>query len=251
MPWPYPLSEPGYVVLKDFAVEAAGYCAGQLNAAIRARGQAGLVLSGGGTPLALYRELAGPLAGDVAWGAVHFFWGDERLVPPDDPGSNYRAAWEALLSRAPVPAENIHRVKGELSAAEAAADYSQQLRQWAAMHDPGATNPWPRFDIVLLGLGEDGHTASLFPGSPLKEDAPVIAVAADYACRPAGRVSLTPRVFNDAARVIFLATGANKADAVYNTFYKDDPVRYPAQRIRPASGEVIWFLDRALAARLD
>lgn len=103
------------------------------------------------------------MAGDVDWKRVHVFWGDERLVSPDDPGSNYREAFEALLSHVPIPPENIHRVRGELPAGEAVADYVAQLRDWAAVHDPRAPNPWPRFDIVLLGLGEDGHTASLFP----------------------------------------------------------------------------------------
>jgi 6-phosphogluconolactonase len=243
------MPEPYYVVLDDIAYEAVEYFAEGLSEIVRARGRASFVLAGGETPLDLYRQMVSPL-NDVPWENVHVFWGDERLVPPDAPGSNYRAAWESLLSQAPIPAENVHRIKGEISAEAAVADYTTQLRDWAAAHDPGAPNPWPRFDMVLLGLGEDGHTASLFPGSPVAADAPVIAVTAQYRGRPAGRVTLTPLVFNDAARVIFLATGASKADAVYNTFHVDDPVRCPAQRIRPAAGEVVWFLDRAAAAGL-
>jgi 6-phosphogluconolactonase len=221
-----------------------------LGAIVRARGRASFVLAGGKTPLDLYRQLADPWH-DVPWESVHVFWGDERLVPPDDPGSNYGAARETLLSRVPIPVENIHRIKGELPAAAAVADYTEQLRAWAAVYDPDAPYPWPRFDLVLLGLGEDGHTASLFPGSPVGADAPVMAVTADYQGRPAGRVTLTPPVFNDARRVFFLVSGEGKADAVYNTFNTDDPVRFPAQRIRPDAGEVLWLLDRRAAARLE
>jgi 6-phosphogluconolactonase len=237
------------VVLAEFAGEAAALIAGQLAESIQERGLAGLVLAGGGTPLGVYRQLAGDYR--VPWERVHVFWGDERLVPPGHPGSNYHAAWESFLSKIPIPAENIHRIKGELPAEAAVADYTEQLRAWAAAHDPDAPNPWPRFDLVLLGLGEDGHTASLFPGSPVEADAPVIAVTADYQGRPAGRVTLTPLAFNDAHQIVFIVSGSNKADAVYNTFYKNDPVRYPAQRIRPDAGEVVWLLDRPAAARLE
>lgn len=240
---------PEHVVLDDFAVEATGLLVAELWAAVRARGLVSVALAGGGTPLGLYRGLA-IMAGDVDWKRVHVFWGDERLVSPDDSGSNYREAFEALLSHVPIPPENIHRVRGELPAGEAVADYVAQLRDWAAVHDPRAPNPWPRFDIVLLGLGEDGHTASLFPGSPVDVAAPVIAVTADYQGRPAGRVTLTPRLLNDARRVIFLATGPKKTAAVRETWTIDDPVRFPARRICPANGRVTWWLDRAAAGDL-
>jgi 6-phosphogluconolactonase len=244
------MPEPHYVVLDDIAYEAVEFFTEGLWAIVRARGRASFVLAGGETPLDLYQQMADPL-NDAPWENVHVFWGDERLVPPDDHGSNYRAAWEAMLSEVPIPAENIHRIKGELSAAAAVADYTAQLRDWAA-HDPGAPHPWPRFDMVLLGLGEDGHTASLFPGSPVEADAPVIAVTADYAGRPAGRVTLTPLALNDAHQIVFIVSGSNKADAVYNTFYKNDPVRYPAQRIRCVDDmEPMWFLDKGAAQRLD
>jgi len=126
------------------------------------------------------------------------------------------------------------------------------LRAWAVAHDPDAPNPWPRFDVVLLGLGEDGHTASLFPGSPLAVAASVIAVTADYQGRPSGRVTLTPPVFNDARHICFLVPGADKADAVHNTLDLDDPVRLPAQRIRATGGGALtWLLDENAARRLD
>lgn len=238
-------------VLADFAAEAAAIFIAGLSAAVRERGLASIALAGGATPLNIYRAMVAH-GGELPWQHLHVFWGDERLVPPDDPGSNYRAADAVLLSRVPVPVGHIHRIRGELPAEQAAADYAEQLRAWAAAHDPGAPNPWPRFDVVLLGLGEDGHTASLFPGSPVAAEAPVLAVTADYQGRPAGRVTLTPPVFNDARRVYFLVTGANKAGAVYDTFHTDDPARFPAQRIRAqGDGELWWLLDEDTARRLD
>lgn len=233
------------LVVDDPIAAAADVVVADLRAAIRQRGVAGLVLAGGGTPLALYHVLAE--RSGVDWSSTHVFWGDERLVSPDDPGSNYHAAWAALLSRVDLPAANVHRMRGELPPDEAAADYAARLRDWARANDPGAPHPWPRFDLVLLGLGEDGHTASLFPGSPPAPPQPVVAVTADYQGRPAGRITLTPRVFNDARDVIFLVTGANKADAVRETLHADDPTRLPAQRIHPDYGRVTWLLDRAAA----
>lgn len=238
-------------VLPDFAAEAAAIFIADLTAHVRERGLASIVLAGGGTPMDIYRKMAAH-GGDMPWDHLHVFWGDERLVPPDDPGSNYRAAHEALLSRVPVPAEHIHRIRGELTPEQAAADYAEQLRAWASAHDPDAPNPWPRFDVVLLGLGEDGHTASLFPGSPVAVEGPAIAVTADYQGRPAGRVTLTPPALNDARHIYFLVTGAKKADAVHDTFNRDDPAHLPAQRIRPeAGGKVWWLLDEDAARRLD
>lgn len=244
------MNEQAVSILHDFAADAAAIFVADLAAAVRQRGVASIVLSGGGTPLSVYRRMAA--SKDIAfWRNTHVFWGDERLVPPDDSGSNYRAAREMLLSEVPILADNIHRIKGELPGEEAAVDYMEQLRAWAAAHDPGAPNLWPRFDVVLLGLGEDGHTASLFPGSPMVAGAPVIAVSADYQGRPAGRVTLTPPVFNDARHIYFLVSGTGKADAVYNTLNQDDPVRLPAQRICAREDGVLkWLLDRDAARRL-
>jgi 6-phosphogluconolactonase len=239
-------------VLDDLARGVAGFFAERLSTAAGQKGVASFVLAGGGTPLALYRALASPpYRQAIPWEKVHFFWGDERLVRPDDPGSNYAAARNAFLDPLSIPPDNIHRIKGELQPQEAAADYAARLSAWAVKYDPGASNLWPRFDLVLLGLGEDGHTASLFPGSPVEVDSPVMAVTADYKGRPAGRVTLTPPVFNDARAVCFLVSGTNKAEAVYQTLSSDDPVQLPAQRIRPANGQVTWLLDRAAAAALD
>lgn len=251
-PWRSLMPKPDFIVLGDFALEAAELLIAGLSAIVDQRGVASLVLAGGSTPLALYRQFASPrFAADLPWANVHFFWGDERLVPPDDPGSNFAAAQETLLNALPIPAGNIHRLRGELPPDEAVADYTRRLRVWAAEHDPGAPHPWPRFDLVLLGMGEDGHTASLFPGSPVVAGAPVLAVTAGYQGRPAGRVTLTPLVFNDARRVIFLVAGENKAGAVHDTFHIDDPIRFPAQRIRGAGDDApLWLLDKGAARPL-
>lgn len=240
---------PGVRVVEDVAAAALPVVLASLTAAVAERGVAGMALAGGGTPLALYRLLAE--VEELDWGAIHVFWGDERLVPPDDPGSNYHAAYEALLSRVPIPEANVHRVRTELPAASAAAEYAGQLRAFARQHDPGRPAPWPRFDVVLLGLGEDGHTASLFPGSPNESKGPVLAVTADYQGRPAGRVTLTPAVFNAARRVFFLVSGAAKAEAVAATLGPiDDPVRYPARRIQLDEGVIVWFVDQEAAKLL-
>ncbi len=244
------MTEPDIRVVEDVAAAAAEYVVAALRAALDAADVASLLLSGGSTPLALYGRLAE--AADVPWERVHVFWGDERLVPPDDPGSNYAAAREALLSRVDMPEGNVHRVKGELEAASAVADYAEQLRAFAQRHDVGCPSPWPRFDVALLGLGQDGHTASLFPGSEAECIVPVMAVTADYEGRPAERVTLTPIVFNHARRVVFLVTGANKAAAVAAALGAErDPERYPAQRIAPEEGEVVWFLDPAADSKVE
>lgn len=238
------------LVLDDLPAGAAGLIGGDLRAAIGQRGGASIVLAGGGTPLAAYAVLAA--APGIDWARVHVFWGDERLVPPDDPGSNYAAAQEALLRHVAIPEANVHRIKTELDEVAAIAGYAEQLRDFAQRHDPGCPSPWPRFDVVLLGLGEDGHTASLFPGSEATCIVPVQPAEADYNGRPARRVTLTPIVFNDARRVVFLVTGANKATAVAAALGPErDPERYPAQRIEPTDGELVWFLDGAAANKLN
>ena len=163
--------------------------------AVTARGRFTVALSGGGTPQGLYQRLARhPFRDQLPWTQTHFFWGDERSVPPADPDSNFHQAQVALFNHIAVPPENLHRIKGEWEPHAAANDYAVQLQQFA---DPGLA--WPRFDLILLGLGRDGHTASLFPGPLAPDDleqAPVLAVTAQYQGRPAQRVTLSPLVLN-------------------------------------------------------
>jgi 6-phosphogluconolactonase len=206
--------------------------------AIRTRGRFLVAFSGGSTPTALYRLLARE---PMDWTRIHVFWGDERLVPPTDPENNYGQAWEVLLKHIPIPSENIHRVASELEPAAAATDYARVLKKFA---DPPLD--WPRFDLVLLGMGEDGHTASLFPGSPVDVTEPVRAVTADYQGRPARRVTLTPAVFNAARQVVFLVSGANKAVTLRGVLSDYNSMeQYPVQRIQPADGQVTWMVDEA------
>lgn len=215
--------------------------------AIRASGRALVALSGGNTPGKLYQLLAqSPYSEQVDWPHVYVFWGDERCVPPDDPESNYRQAHDALLSRVSIPPANIHRIRGEAQPQDAAVEYAVELNAFGS-----PPRSWPRFDFVLMGMGEDGHTASLFPGSPIDTAAPTAAVTAQYQDRPANRVTLTPLVFNAARRVVFLVTGESKSQTLADVLYgKYQPAALPAQRIHPTDGDVIWMVDQAAAGRL-
>jgi 6-phosphogluconolactonase len=211
------------------------------------RGRCLVALSGGNTPLRLYEVLAKtPYAEQVDWLHVHVFWGDERCVPPEDLESNYRLAHDVLLARVPIPAENVHRVQSEAEPDEAAIAYALSLKAFAS-----PLLNWPRFDLVLLGMGDDGHTASLFPGSEVEMSTPTAAVTAAYQGRPANRVTITPLVFNAAHRVLFLVSGESKAETLASVLYGNyQPELLPAQRIRPMDGEVIWMLDQSAASRL-
>jgi 6-phosphogluconolactonase len=236
------------VVLPDPAAvarEAAECLAHLAREAVDSRGRFSVVLSGGSTPRTLYRLLAEePYRGQVPWDGVHLFWGDERCVPPDDPGSNYRLAEEALLSRISIPPDNVHRVPGELQPAAAARAYDNLLQDFYC-------GPRPRFDLVLLGLGEDGHTASLFPGSPLLEERERLAAAvvAQYQDRPAQRVTLTLPAINAARQVWFLVTGGTKAGIVRQVL-EEPQGHLPAQRVSPTAGQLTWLLDAAAAGQL-
>jgi 6-phosphogluconolactonase len=234
------------VVLSDAAAvahEAARRFVLQAQTAVDARGRFGVVLSGGSTPALLYRLLAQPPYRDqVPWHAVHVFWADERCVPPDDPESNYRLAREALLDHVPILPENVHRLEGERDPGAAARSYERALQDFYC-------GPQPRFDLVLLGLGRDGHTASLFPGSPalVEREQLVIPTQAEYDGRPACRLTLTLPAINAARCVIFLVTGAGKAPIVADLFTSRRH-SLPAGRVAPTAGEITWLLDRAAAA---
>jgi 6-phosphogluconolactonase len=213
--------------------------------AIAARGRVAVALSGGSTPRATYALLATEeFAAQLDWSRVHVFWGDERCVPPDHPDSNVRLARETLLDHVPLPAGNVHRIHGEVEPEAAAQAYAAELRAFFGTQ-------WPSFDLVLLGMGNDGHTASLFPGSAaLRETArPVVAVRAEYQDRPAHRVTLTPPAINAARQVLFLVAGAAKAETL-QAVLEGPAGRFPAQRIRPTSGRLTWQVDIEAASRL-
>jgi 6-phosphogluconolactonase len=214
--------------------------------ALETRGRFLVALSGGSTPSGLFQLLANePYRSEMDWKKSFVFWGDERCVPPDDAGSNYHQAYEILLKHVPLPKENILRVQGELQPEQASDAYAQTLKDFA---DPGLG--WPRFDLVLLGMGDDGHTASLFPGSPVEANSPTLAVTGHYQGRPAKRVTLTPLVFNSARKVLFLVTGQDKAVTLSRVLSDVlNQKQYPAQRIHPTDGQVIWLVDEAAASQ--
>ena len=215
--------------------------------AIGERGRFLVALNGGGTPMPLFQLLATEYARQVDWDKTHIFWGDERCVPSNDPGSSYGQARDVLLRHIPIPESNVHRVNTDLKPAEASSDYSLTLKQFAS-----PPLDWPRFDLVYLGMGEDGHTASLFPGSPVQVTETVIPVTAQYQDRPANRVTMTQLVFNQAHMVVFMATGEKKAITLAEVLSdRYNPSQYPAQRIDPKDGELIWLVDEAAAGKLS
>jgi 6-phosphogluconolactonase len=237
------------VVVPDpggLAREAAQRFVDAAQEAAESRGRFSVALSGGSTPGALYRLLAEePYQGQVPWEQVHLFWGDERCVPPHDPGSNYQLANETLIAHVPIAPDNIHRVRGEFEPEAAARDYARELHDFFC-------GPQTRFDLVLLGLGSDGHTASLFPGSAsLKErERLAVAVKAHYEDRPAYRVTLTLPAINTARQVQFLVSGSAKAGIVRAVLQGPDR-RLPAQQVRPTAGQFTWLLDAEAAGQLD
>ena len=208
-----------------------------------------IALSGGSTPRGLHELLAGdPAIRDrLPWQHLHFFWGDERHVPPDHPQSNYRMAHDSLFSLAPVPSENIHRVPAEEpDAALAAEKYERELRSFFGLE----VGQLPRFDCILLGMGSDGHTASLFPDTEALHETNRLVVANWVDKFKAYRVTLTVPVLNYADLVVFLVSGPEKAEALKEVLQGDhQPDRFPAQLIRSDPGKLLWIVDRA-AARL-
>ena len=212
-------------------------------AAVAARGRFLLALNGGGTPQRLFDVLGSQYREFGLWKAADVFWGDERCVPPDAVGSCYRQAREAFLDFCGIPLANVHRIRGELSPSAAAADYYGLLAGFGT-----ADRPWPVFDLALLGIGEDGHTASLFPGQPTGEPGQAtLAVTAHYQDRPANRVSLTPSVFNSSRRIFVMASGVGKAGIVYRVLQGEgEQPTFPIRMIL-RDHATLW-LDEAAAS---
>ncbi len=243
---------------------AAGLARGAANQIVtilrdtpRAGAPASLVLSGGSTPRAVYQLLATEeYRPQVEWPHLHLFWGDERCVPPTSPESNYRMVRETLLEGVPVPAQNIHRIHGELPPAQAAIAYEDELRAvFGTEH--GAL---PRPDLVLLGLGEDGHTASLFPGTAALEEERRLAVDVYVERLNASRVTMTLPVLNNARAVLILVSGSSKAstlaavlrNAAAGPTASGSPVSgLPASRVLPRDGDLYWYADHDAAAQLS
>src|SRR5215831_20878547 len=209
-----------------------------------------VALSGGSTPKVLYGLLLnnGPLRAIVPWSKIQFFFGDERHVPPDNTDSNFRMASEAMLATAPVDPKQVHRIKGEIeSAAEAAEEYEKDLRTSFRL-EPGQL---PRFDLVLLGMGPEGHTASLFPGTKALKEERRLVVSNWVGKLYTDRITLTPPVLNNAARVVFMVHGAEKAPALKAVLEGPyEPEQLPAQMIHPQQGKVLWLADPTAAGML-
>jgi 6-phosphogluconolactonase len=217
--------------------------------AVAQRGRFTIALSGGSTPKSLFNLLATNARTALPWDRMFFFWGDERHVPPNDPDSNYRMAEETMLSKIPVAAGNVFRIAAENPDAAAAAEaYEQTLRKFFAL-EPGR---FPRFDIILLGMGPDGHTASLFPGTAALQEKSRLVVANWVDKLKTSRITLTLPVLNAARSVAFLVSGTDKAAVLRAVLEENVPAeQYPSKLVRPSDGKLIWLVDRAAASELS
>jgi len=234
----------------DMAMASARLFAGKVEQAVATRGVARIAISGGSTPKAMFRLLADPrgeFLATVPWDKLRLYWVDERCVGPEDAESNYGVARELLLGQVPIPAENVFRMEGELPPDEAASRYESVLRN--SMKLEGAESP--AFDLVTLGMGPDGHTASLFPHTAALDELGRLAVANHVAQKDTWRITLTWPVINQASEVVFEVEGAAKADVLAEVLTGErDPERLPSQLIRPANGRLLFLLDEAAAAKL-
>src|SRR5215213_2143851 len=201
-----------------------------------------VALSGGSTPKLMFQILAEQFRDEVAWSNIHFFWSDERHVPPDDRESNYRMAHEALLSHVPVSANNVHRIPGENpDAAAAASEYEQTIIDVTKQ-------ALPRLDLIFLGLGTDGHTASIFPGSEVLHETKRLVAAPYVEKLKSYRITMTLPLLNNGASVVFLVSGAEKAEVVKAVLQGGD--KYPAQLVKPTHGELVWMVNKDAASKL-
>lgn len=231
------------------AAEAAAACArtilSQLEAAMGGKRPVSLAISGGRSPAPMFREMASK---PFAWEQVHLFWVDERGVPPTDPQSNYRMADENFITPANFPRANVHRVRAELAAAEAARLYAADIREFFRLQ----ARDIPQFDVMHRGIGPDAHTASLFPGEPLIDDHQGIAAALWSEKMKQWRITLLPAVLTAAHSTVMLVVEADKADAAYNIFNEPyDPKKYPGQLGMQSGADISWFFDEAAARRLQ
>lgn len=246
------MSQPDIIVCADrdaLNLEAANRFVELAEAAIADRGRFMVALSGGSTPKALFELLATDVWRDrVDWKNVHLFWGDERGVPKEHADSNYGMTHRALISKIDIPEANVHRVKTEDGTPdEVASAYSDELRSAFGLEADGI----PRFDLIHLGLGDDGHTASMFPGTTAMHESVCLVVAVWVEKFQQHRITTTPVVLNNAAEVQFLVAGASKEDVLPQVISGPyEPDRLPSQTVKPAGGQLRWLLDREAAAKL-
>ena len=207
-----------------------------------------IALAGGNTPRAFYDYLASRPEGEIRWNKIHLWWGDERCVPPGNSESNYRMVREKLLDRIDICARNVHRIRGEANPDSEALRYSKEIEENLPISSTGL----PVFDLILLGIGEDGHTASIFPDSDFKNESTGYSMVTSHPKNGQSRITLTLPVLNQARRVIFMVSGGSKADMVEMIIGKqDEAIDLPAAKVFPEEGELIWFLDRDAAIHLN
>lgn len=230
--------------IDELVEKGAALVAKSMKEAVSDRDQAMLVLSGGNTPRPVYERLARePFGNTLPWDKTQIFFGDERMVPPDNPESNFRMACDALLDHIEIPPWNIHRIEGQDQPDVAAHWYDRQLREI------GGPDAVPRFDLILLGLGPDGHTASLFPGTNVLEDRTHLAAPVHLPDDSQGvqhsqnRVTLTYPVINAARKIVFLVAGADKKQALDRVERGDETA--PAARVKPVDGELLWLVVKS------
>jgi 6-phosphogluconolactonase len=230
----------------DLAEGFAGEFAAMVNEAAFMKRPFRVALSGGTTPKLLFTILGTRYVDSISWDHVHFFWGDERCVSPDDPESNYGMTRSVLLGKIKIPEINIHRIMGENDPYNEAGRYSDEISAFTV-----SRNGWPSFDLILLGLGDDGHTASIFPGNNSLFQSEKIGEAVVHPKSHQGRVTITGKVINNAERIVFLVTGENKAPVVSGILKNMEKTHYPAAQVRPVSGTIKWYLDEKAASLLD
>jgi 6-phosphogluconolactonase len=228
---------------EEVASACADYILASLTEVLKSQARAAIAISGGSSPRLLFSDMA---KRQFDWSRVHFFWVDERCVPPDDKESNFKLANDTLLSVAPVAKENIHRIMGELPPAEGASRYVEEIRDFFAVKD----GQLPVFDILHRGMGPDAHTASLFPGTPLVNDRTRIATNVWVEKMKMDRVTLLPGVLLAAKRTVLQVSGAEKADALKNVLQApEDFAKFPCQ-IASRDRRAVWFLDKAATQKL-
>lgn len=238
-----------YSDIETLSHEAARSVVRIAQEAIAKHGRFTIALSGGSTPKKLYALLAEePYCSEIDWSLVDIFWSDERCVPPDDTESNYHLAQQVMLSKIPLPASQVHRMPAEQGDRDAASlAYTIEMKNVF-----GVGTGIPAFDLIQLGMGPEGHTASLFPHQASLHEQQRLIMPVSVPKPPPPRLTFTPRLLNEARHVLFLVTGAEKADAVRAVLEGDfQPEEYPAQIVQPPKGEVTWMLDTAAAAKLQ
>lgn len=252
----FKLSEPNdYLEItqnyEDLSHRAAQLFTDTLHFTLKSSPVFSVVLSGSQTPKRLY-ELLGQngYQDKIPWNQVHFFWGDERDFPPDHPASNFRVACESLLEPLHIPEGNIHRIKPDLGSASAAAeDYEQEIRNFISKYYPHQEF---RFDLAFMGLGDDGHTASLFPNNPIPTQSDHYVFAPWVSHLDSFRISLTPFAFSYCKRMIFLVSGDGKSSILKKVLQENNKTQpYPAKVVHPKNGEVLWLVDEAAASQLS